>query len=243
MSQACGWAAAEAIKVIWLVIAMIEAVIFDMDGLVLDTDRIFIYAADRVGEKMGIGPAGSIMAAKNVGRSEEYGIVNLKRTFGASVNIKEFYTRFLEVMEGSHKSGPAPVKPGVMTLVKHLKAKGITTVLANFNSQGYSKQYLKLANLENVFDYELFGDSDGFSDSDMYETVCLKLNLTPSNVVALDDAPYGAERALETGLITIMVPGVNKPDGGLKGRAYACVDSLFDVVGLINKLISIEPIL
>jgi len=215
---------------------MIRAVIFDMDGLMFDTERVFIEAWDYAGEKIGLGKAG-YMTMKTLGMSiqmsrqiwiEEFG--DQYDELGLRFHTKEFLTSYYE-------KNKVPVKEGLYTLLEFLKKKGYQLCVASSSPEWEVRHHLMDANVIDYFPVIICGDMVKHSkpDPEIYITACKALNESPSNCIALEDSKNGLLSAYNAGCKPIMIPDMWQPDEEIEKILLAKVKSLTEVISLLNK--------
>ena len=214
----------------------IEAVIFDLDGLLLDTSRILMKALDYAGEIVGIGRAGSAML-KTLGMDEIAALNIMRKTYGYTYDLKELYRHFIKYMSAIAMSGIPPVRPGGMTLLKYLSQKGYRLAACTPFSQGYTQQWLNCAHIGSLLEIIICVDTvDNRNENpNVYLETCRRLGVFPGNCIALDDSPHGIMNAYSAGLIPIMVPDLVKGDKKIEKCTYKSCDSLFEVLELFQN--------
>lgn len=216
---------------------MIEAVLFDLDGLVLDTEPIIMQACDYMGERMGVGKAGHLIP-KTIGMNSEESNQYFRRVFGSRYDIKASYDYFHEFINRYNKTHPGvPVKCGIRTLLRWLKAREYRMGVATCKSIGYANQYLGLGGILDCF--EIIVGEDYFDEDaqvDAFTMACRKMGVLPGNTIVLEDSPSGIATAHRAGMVPIMVPDLVQPDSKTEKMLYAKCNSLFDVIDVIRRL-------
>ena len=215
-----------------------KALIFDMDGLIIDSERIVQRAWDLAGPYVGIEHMGEYIypaLGMNKKRREAY----FKETFGDEFPIDEFQALnkkfFYEIVENE---GIA-LKPGVKELMEKAKAMGIKIGLATSSSQEYAKGILKRVGVWEYLDGGVFGDqvTKAKPDPEIYLLACEKVGAEPQEALALEDAPAGIRSAHSAGMRVIMVPDLVQPDEEMKKLYYKKVETLHEVLPLLDELV------
>ncbi len=208
-----------------------KAVIFDMDGLMLDTERLSVLAFDYAGEMTGIGPAG-YMNDRMIGLTwaatqpiwvAEFGERYKADEFKAYRN--EFFARFFE------EKG-VPVKPGLRELLDFLKERGYKLAVASSSSTKSVTSQLAAIDVLKYFDEVVTGDMVERSKPapDIYRLACEALGEDPADCIALEDGKNGILSAHGAGCGVIMVPDMWQPDGEVKEIVLSVEESLFGVM-------------
>lgn len=190
-----------------------EAVIFDMDGLMFDTERVFVQAWDYAGEKTGIGKAGH-MILKTLGLNKKESDAVWRRDFGEAYDPEalRLYTKeFLADYYGNHK---VPVKKGLYVLLDYLREKGFRLAVASSSPRWEVERHLKDAGVLHYFGAVVCGDMIERSKPapDIYLAACRELSASPQACYALEDSKNGLIAAYRAGCTPLMVPDLWQPD-------------------------------
>lgn len=215
---------------------MIQAVLFDMDGLMFDTERLSVQAWDYAGEKLGVGKAGYLVpTALGLSRpawhrlwAEEFGSRYDEQRLDSA--LREFYDRF-------YAENPVPVKPGLYELLAFLKDRKLLTAVVSSTPEKKVRRLLESAETDRFFDLVLGGDRVERSkpDPEIYRTACNRLNVRPDDCLVLEDSRNGLLSAYRAGCRPVMIPDLWKPDEEISALLYAKLDSLAQVPGLLHQ--------
>lgn len=215
---------------------MIRALLFDMDGLILDSERVVQRSWNSVGQELGYGNIGEhichTLGMNVTGRTKYF-----KETFGEDFPNEEFCRmaseKFFEIAE---TEGIA-LKPGAKELILYAKQMGYRIVLVTSSRRGYAAKMLKDNGLYKYFDRFVFGDmvTHAKPDPEIYRTAYEMLRIPPEYCVAFEDAPAGVESAAAAGIDVVMVPDIVQPDEETKMRAWKVLDSLEGVIKLLRN--------
>ena len=213
-----------------------KAAVFDMDGLMFDTERVAILAWDYAGEKMGIGKAG-YMVYKTLGVNVNASNQIWKEEFGDRYSEDELrkYTR--EFMNDFYSKNKVPVKKGLYVLLDYLKANGYKLAVASSTSRRGVERNLKSAGVFEYFDAVICGDMVEKSkpEPEIYLKACDTLGVAPSEALALEDSRNGLLSAHRAGMKVIMVPDLWEADEEVKAFLWKMCSDLEEVKGFLEK--------
>lgn len=210
-----------------MAIRQLAGFVFDMDGLMYDTERIIMNAWDKTGKEMGYGPLGfhlfSTLGMSRSGRKEYF-----QKTLGMDFPYDEFQERYAEETYRQTETC-IPVKPGLYELLDYLKQEHYVLAVATSSSRESALRKLKNSHLEQgYFDVIICGDmvKRAKPDPEIYQIACQKLQKPPSQLVALEDSENGLKSALSAGMGAIMIPDLI--------RDYPNIEPFLD--GKFNRL-------
>lgn len=214
---------------------MTHAVIFDMDGLMFDTERLFVKAWDYSGEKAGLGKTG-YMVMKTLGANRETGRAIWRREFGERYRQEEIEGYTQEFFDQYYRSHPLPVKKGLHNLLHYLKEHRYQTAIASSTPRDKILEHLEETNLTGFFDQIVGGDCVARSkpEPDIYLRAAELLGVPAAACYALEDSRNGLLAASNAGCKTIMVPDLWQPDDEIRGRVIAILPDLDAVTDYIK---------
>lgn len=214
-----------------------KAVIFDVDGLMLNTEFVWLECWMKVGEDHGI---------------PEYGPLFHKAVGTTGKDIEDMLDRELphipeeerrQLMKDVRKYGSKVTDdelkkmPGLVELLDYLQDKGYRIAVATTTSRDLTEHRLKKENIYDRFEYILCGDEviKRKPDPEIYQNVLKAMDLKPEDVLVLEDTGYGVSAAYAAGCDVIMVPSVNEPTKNEEDKAYAIVNDLYAVQSIIEE--------
>ncbi len=216
---------------------MVKAVIFDMDGLLLDTEkllvRFWVQAANEAGFPMEREHA---LAIRSLHR--KFAIPYLRGLFGEEFDYVKIRSRRMELMNGYLSENPLELKRGAKELLTFLNGSGIPAAIATATDLERTRDYLTQMGIFGCFDKIVCATmvEEGKPKPDIYMYAARELGLETRECMALEDSPNGVRSAASAGCVTVMVPDLTPPDGELSSLAYACANSLEEVIGLIEQV-------
>ena len=216
---------------------METAVLFDMDGLMFDTERLMYRARDYAGEKAGMGKAG-YMTTRVMGRTNEDSVCMFEEEFGEKYNHELFWRYIREFLQDFHANHTIPVRPGLYELTAYLKEKGIPMAVASSSSRKTVEQYVGEAGLLETFDVLICGDMVERSKPapDIYLRAAQEVGVKPEQCFVLEDSRNGALSGHNAGCRTILVPDLWQPDPEILRLVETCCESLLQVKEYLQGL-------
>lgn len=215
----------------------IEGVIFDMDGLMIDTEkllkRFWCQAARELGYPMKTEHVLSIrsLAAK-------YAIPKLKALLGEDFDYYAVRSRRMELMKSHIELHGLEKKRGLDILLCYLKEKKLRLALATATDENRTEQYLKSIGVYEYFDEIVCGNmiENGKPAPDIYLKAAELLQLPTEKCIALEDSPNGILSAYRAGCIPIMVPDLDQPDTEIQEILYAKAKDLQQVISILEQI-------
>ena len=214
---------------------MTEAVIFDMDGLMFDTERLAAAMTGQAGEELGI-PGLRTFVRTLVGVNAAVSKRRYFERYGPDFPYDRFIRRRQELMNAAIEKNGVPIKPGLMELLRFLKRGEYRMAVATSTSRRSALPYLERAGAAPYFDRIVCGDmlEKSKPDPDIYLKAAAALGVSPAVCMALEDSPNGIRSAHAAGMRAVMVPDLFEPDAELQKLLFACVPALSDVIGLLR---------
>ncbi len=213
----------------------VKGVLFDMDGIVLDTEKLYgrfwREAAIALGYPMSWEQALGMRSLSRVA-----GQAKLESYFGKGISIEEVRAKRIELMEQYIDEYGVEPKLGIYELLDFLDAQGIPKAITTSSPIERVRKYLAPLNLLDRFDKICTGYdvAKGKPEPDIYLYGAASLGLAPEQCLAIEDSPAGVLSAYRAGCMTVMVPDMDQPDEETQGRLYAKADNLLDVMTLVK---------
>lgn len=186
-----------------------KAVIFDMDGLMLDTEKLYVDAWDYAGEKLGVGKAG-YMSLRTLGTNIQLPREVWLEEFGEKYDAEKLHLYASEYLEKFHAENTVPVKKGLYNLLDYLEHAGYKIAVASSTRQVQVEHNLREAGVYHRFAAVICGDMVAVTkpEPEIYLKACAAIGEAPENCYALEDSQNGLISAHRAGLKPIMVPGL-----------------------------------
>jgi len=215
-----------------------HAVVFDMDGLMLDTEPIYKSAWQSAVIDFGF-RIDDDAYFELLGRSLRDAEGILRRRFGSDFPFGEFRTRWLEHWRTAVLRDGVPRKPGLDPLMAELKRRGVPSAVATSTQREDALFTLERAGLGGAFAHVVTGDEveHGKPEPDIFLAAARSLGVAAEECVALEDSDAGIVAAAAAGMTALMVPDMKGPSAEAERRAYRVVSSLHDAHGLIAEML------
>ncbi len=192
---------------------MVKAVIFDMDGVMFDTERIAVDAWIEVLAGMGI-TAGLEQIRPGIGVNRKDAREIYLRVFGPDFDCDRAIALTGEYQNRWTEEHGVPIKPGLPELLDVLKKSGIKTAVASSTGEKRVRRLLELAGISNSFDAVVCGDMVEHSkpEPEIFLKTAQLLETAPEDCVVLEDSPNGIRAGWRAGMKVIMIPDLIEPD-------------------------------
>ncbi|MEX3070371.1 HAD family hydrolase [Vibrio alginolyticus] len=212
-----------------------QAAIFDMDGLLLDTERVCMRVFQEACEVQKL-PFYEDVYLSIIGRNAAGIEAIFRKAYGNELDRlhQEWRTRYNAVV--MHEA--IPVKNGVVELLEWLKEQNLPTAVATSTAKEVAKIKLELAGLSKYFDNITTGCevSNGKPDPEIYLLAANRLNIEPTKCLAFEDSNNGVKAAVAANMPTFQIPDLVEPCEEVRQFGHTIVPSLHDVLSeLKNK--------
>lgn len=208
-----------------------KAVVFDMDGVIFDSERAVMQCWKEVASRHNIPDIEKAILActgTTMVRTREI-MLNL---YGADFPHDEYARESSAIFHSRYDGGRLPMKQGVKELLTFLKERGKKIALASSTRQQVVTDELRDAGIIEYFDRIICGDMVSCSKPapDIFLKACEELNISPSDSYAIEDSYNGIRAAHAGGLHPIMVPDLLPADEEMQSLAEIVLPSLTSVM-------------
>lgn len=208
-----------------------QAAIFDMDGLLLDTERVCIEIFEQACQAVGV-PFLRDLYLSVIGRNAAGIEATLRAGYGPDLDYmqlhNEWHTRYNAVV----KHQAIPVKQGVIEMLEWLKAEHIPTAVATSTQRDVASIKLRLSGLDRYFDAVATGCevSQGKPHPEIYLLAASRLDVAPAQCLAFEDSNNGVRSAVAAKMIAYQIPDLVMPSDDVVALGHRIRPTLSDVL-------------
>ena len=208
-----------------------SAVIFDMDGVIFDSERAVLKCWIDVAKEHGIENIEE-QYYKCVGTNTSKNKEIFTRAYGEDFDFETFYKAASILFHSRYDGGNLPIKQGVFEILDFLKSQGKTIALASSTRKETVTKELQWAGLLDYFDLLVCGDmiKNSKPAPDIFLLACEKLGITTDEAYVIEDSYNGIRAAHNASIRSIMIPDMLKPDAEMEEKAEVILSSLLDVI-------------
>lgn len=216
---------------------MIKAVIFDMDGVLIDTEKHYFSCWLQASKEAGF-PFTEEQALSLRSCDAKAAEKRMKEIFGEEFDYYAIRERRRQLVKETLEICGLEKKPGVEETLLYLREKGIKTAVATATPLDHAKEHLTQLGIMELFDSIVSAKEveHGKPAPDVYLYACEQIGEKPEHCIAVEDSPNGILSAYRAGLKPVMVPDLTQPDEELGLLLFGCVNSLSGVCQIIDNL-------
>ena len=210
-----------------------KAAVFDMDGLILDSEMTVLHIWEQLGEKYGFEGIREY-GISVIGKNKKATVDEFARVYGQP---GEPYERELrQIYNVLAEQGKVPLKPHTIELLSAMKNAGMKIAIASSSTREEVTSQMEVLGALSYFDTCVCGDQVTRSkpDPEIFLKACDALGVRPEDGVGLEDSFNGVRSCKASGLFTIMVPDIIQPDDEMEALADIILPSLKDVQDFLN---------
>lgn len=210
---------------------MFQAVIFDLDGTLIDTEKYYRIFWPKALAEFGYHMTDEqALSLRSLGRP--FAPIQLKEWFGEELDYYAVRQRRKDMMEAVLEREGIERKPGALEFVKWLRQRGVVTAIATATDPERTQKYLEMTGLAGYFDKLISATmvKEGKPSPDIYLYACEQLGLAPEKCLAIEDSPNGVLSAYQAGCKVAMIPDQT----GVDEKLESCIDA---VAGCLTDLV------
>jgi HAD superfamily hydrolase (TIGR01509 family) len=212
----------------------VEAAIFDMDGLLIDTEAVYIEAYHAAAKAIGTTMPMELCHAM-IGVPTRECEAMIQDHFGPDFSVERFHVHFNEqakMMLDAH----VPVKPGAAEMLKYLAGRGLPLAIATSSRPTTVQRHLGSAGLLGHFKAiaTRYDVERGKPHPDVYLEAARRLGVAPERCIAFEDSNVGLTAAHAAGTMAIMVPDIVPPSPEVRAKCLQVVPDLHAALTLLR---------
>jgi HAD superfamily hydrolase (TIGR01509 family) len=218
---------------------LIDAVIFDMDGLMLDTEPLYRSAWDQAAAECGY-VLPDVLYSRMIGRTRVDGERMLLEEFGLTFPLVAFRRACQSYEAAALAAGPLRKKQGLDELLAFLDSRGLPAAVATSTERQVAMPLLATAGLLSRFEAVAAGDevANGKPSPDLFRLAASRLGVGHSACLVLEDAAPGVIAAHRAGMHVFIVPDLSPPPPEVERLANGTFDSLVSVAQYLELSVS-----
>lgn len=211
----------------------IKLVIFDMDGLMFDTERLAVDSWINIGREKGYDIKEEYIL-ETIGLNDVDSAIVLKKHIGEDFPYDIISDYWHENLTNLIEEGKVPEKQGLKEILDYIEKKGIKKAVATSTARARAEKLLSNAGVLHRFDTVVCGDeiTHGKPEPEIFLKACSNLHIEPKDAIVLEDSEMGLLAASRAGIRCVLIPDLKQPSKGNEALAYAKVKSLLEVMNI-----------
>ena len=211
-------------------VVFMKTVIFDMDGLLVDSETRALNAWREVAEKHGI-PDIDGLFPKIIGTNTYTRGIIFDSVYGGKFDFTLCNEEVRSIAHSYEAKSPIPLKKGVKELLAYLRENGYKIAIASSGLLATIERRMKFHGIFDYFDVIVSGEMVTHSkpNPEIFLICAEKLGAEPKDITVLEDSPNGIKAAKAAGMRPVMVPDLYAPQKEISDLAYAVCASLTEV--------------
>ncbi len=213
-----------------------NTVVFDMDGILFDTERLCQDSWLAVAEEDGL-PGMQEIFPQCIGLNANDSRRIVLGAYGEDFDYEGFRQRASDWFWDYIEKNGLPLMPGVREILAWLAENGWTVGLASSTRRSTVLKHLEQAGISEYFSAVVTGDMVEHSKPrpDIYLMACRELGVEPEQAYAIEDSPNGIRSAHAAGMVPLMVPDMIAPDAEMEGLSRRIFRDLGEVLAFLKE--------
>ncbi|MBO5561438.1 MAG: HAD family phosphatase [Firmicutes bacterium] len=214
----------------------IKAIIFDMDGVIFDSERLILDCWIKVAKKYGIDDIEQTCRAC-IGINRQATEATFYRRYGENFDYDKYRHEAADMFFASLENGILPIKTGVRELLDFIEKSNIPAAIASSTKAEIVTRELRDAGLLDHFYGIVGGDmvQNSKPAPDIFLLAAEKLGVKPEECLVIEDSHNGIRAAANANMHSIMVPDLLPPTDEMRELSDKVLDTLLDVKEYIRK--------
>lgn len=215
---------------------MTKGAIFDMDGLMIDSEKIVLMGYEAAMNRFGYGREILDLAKSCIGLTYDDTSRKFNQTMGAGFDYDTFKPYVSDFVHKYFETNGVPVKKGLFELLEVLKQENYRLCVATSTKEATAKEELISAKILPHFEDLVGGDNikNGKPAPDIFLEAARRISVPPENCLVFEDSINGIKAAHNAGMKPIMIPDMIEPTEEILPMIYKRFNSLDELVPLIK---------
>ena len=215
---------------------MTKAVIFDLDGLLVDTEIISYNIYKEILAEIGCEFPLEEYTQSFSGKTEVQNIKQLIKTYHLPWSAEKGFNKVIELESGYVAQG-VKLKPGAKELLTHLHDNHLKIAMASSSIKERALNILRQHNVVDYFDEFVFGHEvkNGKPAPDIFLKACNKISEKPEDCLVLEDSEAGIQAAFSANIPVICIPDMKVPSQNYLNMTKATFSSLDEVIAYLSN--------
>lgn len=215
----------------------IKAVLFDMDGVIFDTEREYLKEWEAIFKKYGYKMKKEIYISV-MGRGRKKVKEIFKEKFGEDLPIDKMYIEKDKMLKKAVENNKVPLKEGALELLEFLKENGYKIALATSAKRERVKIQVSHAKIENIFDAIVCSEdiTNSKPDPEIFLKAAEKVCVNPENCIVIEDSEAGIKAAFNAKMIGFHVEDLKKADEIILKYSYKNFKNLIEIKEYIKSM-------
>jgi beta-phosphoglucomutase len=215
----------------------IKAVLFDMDGVIFDTERVYLEHWIQVFQKYGYEMKKEVYVSV-MGRGRKNVMKLFKEIYGEDLPITEMYKEKDKLLVQAIEEGQVPMKPGAKEILVFLKENNFKIALATSAKADRTKRQLEMGSIQDKFDAIVTGDDiiNSKPDPEIFLKAAEKISLKPENCIVVEDSSAGIKAAYNAKITALHVEDLKEADEEILEYCHKNFKNLDEIKEYISRL-------
>lgn len=215
---------------------MIQAVIFDMDGTLFDTERLTVEGWQEMMRRGMLPPDFLKWTPGWRGKNRDDIRRHMKELYGEDFDTEKIFDGRRSILNEMIDRDGLPLKPGVPDIFESIKDMGIPMALATATTRVTVDNYMTKTGYGVYFEKIITGDTvkNGKPAPDIFLSAADQLGVPPKNCLVIEDSPNGVRAGVAAGMYVVMVPDLEEPNGEMRRGIWHVCKTLDEIPALVE---------
>ncbi|MCD7892652.1 MAG: HAD family phosphatase [Erysipelotrichaceae bacterium] len=215
---------------------MLKAIIFDMDGLMINSEEVTYERYVKVLKDMNLDMSREFYTTL-LGQTIPRAFNKMRAFYGEDFPCQEVIDKVHILLNDDFKDEGIPIKKGLVELLEYLTKNNYKIIVASSSNKERVTKLLKQVNVYQYLDDCICGNevSQGKPNPEIFLKACEKLNVLPSEAMVIEDSEAGIEAANAASIPVICIPDMKYPDIEYANMTYKILNSLDEVIDVLES--------